>query len=103
MDPHSYMLLQLQGLVYLALENMTSLFGSLTTTVDEMIPSLRKLRKLAGTFSEGHCWPLIDARCGGSVLNVPFLFGVLCCFLQKNPFLSFLSSHWNVIGPRGVR
>lgn len=47
-----YMQLQLQGLIHLALENMTSLFGSLTSTVDEMIPSLRKLRKLAGAFLE---------------------------------------------------
>ncbi|KAJ4755056.1 Centromere/kinetochore protein zw10-like protein [Rhynchospora pubera] len=42
--------LQLQGLIHLALENMTSLFGSIATTVDEMIPSLRKLRKLADLF-----------------------------------------------------
>ncbi|XP_078170632.1 centromere/kinetochore protein, putative (ZW10) [Carex rostrata] len=41
---------QLQSLIHLALENMTSLFGSLTTAVDEMIPSLRKLRKLADLF-----------------------------------------------------
>jgi hypothetical protein len=74
-----YMLLQLQGLIHLALENMTSLFGSLTTTVDEMIPSLRKLRKLAGMFSEGHHWPLIDAV----VLFLMFLFSLMFCALLK--------------------
>lgn len=55
---------QLQGLIHLALENLSSLFLSLVENdddekfldhhtwvqLDESIPSLKKFRKLAGTF-----------------------------------------------------
>jgi centromere/kinetochore protein ZW10 len=54
---------QLQRLIHLMLENLTSLLGSLAAlqveklqegmacTLDDLIPSLRKLRKIAGMFS----------------------------------------------------